>query len=328
MMDEQIMAKLYEPLPTYKRQGGGGMSYKYVKSSDVVDRMNKVFNGQWSTRVIKSEIIEDYALVHVTVTVTDVDNRLDYSHDGYGSSPVARFNSGPKEGKVIDIGNSYKSALSTAVRNACTRFGVGLFLDADHWTEDGTGGGTPASTGGGMPSRPSTAPYKESGDIPPTFPGSAAQTEAPDALPPTTPAPPAASAVPAVPTVPPVETAPPVVNVPTTLPPKVAAPEVEAKPPAMPKIPTPSNSMPKPPSTGGASAMSATNSGPASTITDVQMAALDALLNLRDVKYEDLAQAAFAENKLSLDNIPTKEMLDYKQAVAVISYGNHLYRKQ
>lgn len=321
-MDEQIMAKLYEPLPTYKRQGGGGMSYKYVKSSDVVDRMNKVFNGRWSTRVIKSEIIEDYALVHVTVTVTDVDNRLDYSHDGYGSSPVARFNSGLKEGKVIDIGNSYKSALSTAVRNACTRFGVGLFLDADHWSEDGTGGGTPASTGGGMPSMPSTAPYKESGDIPPTFPGSAATPAPPVEAP--TPAPPAVAEVPTPPVVAVPATPPPVAAAPTTTPP---VPEVEVKTQAMPKIPTP-NSMPTPPPSTGASAMSATNNGPTSTITDVQMAALDALLNLRDVKYGDLAKAAFAENKLSLDNIPAKESLDYKQAVAVISYGNHLYRKQ
>lgn len=329
MVDNDVMAQLYAPLEVRTRRGAGNQQFKYVSSSDVIDRMNKVFMGRWSTTVISSELVEDFVVVHVRVTVIDADNH-EFSHDGYGSSIVARFNSGQKAGKIVDIGNSYKSSLSTAIRSACTRFGVALYLDKDHWEEDtvGTSTNTP------------TTKYKESGDIPPTF--APPEVKAP-VVQKTTPEVKAAQTqeVPTVP-VPPVNTPvkeaiePPAQDV--VVPPVVEKQEVPVPPttattppstvPSVPKVKVPTDTaIPRPPSTGPVSTTT-TSDGPASNITDVQMAALEALLSLRDVKYEDLAKEAFEANKIPSDTIPAKESLDYKQAVAVISYGNHLYRKQ
>lgn len=322
MVDSSIMAQLYAPLEVRTRRGAGNQQFKYVASSDVIDRMNKVFMGSWNTTVISSEMIEDFILVHVRVSVLD-DGVNEFHHEGYGSSPVARFSSGQKQGKIIDVGNSYKSALSTAIRSACTRFGVALYLDKDHWESDNDSNSSNQST-----------TYKESGDIPPTFaPPEVKVTSVQETI--NEPViPPAQEA----PTAPPAKQSAPIQKVTTTdVPPVVKKQEVPVPPtttkpvsaaPSVPKVKVPiATAIPTPPSTGPVST-TISNNGPTSNITDVQMAALDALLNLRDIKYEDLAKEAFEANKIPSDTIPAKESLDYKQAVAVISYGNHLYRKQ
>jgi len=346
MVDDNVLKQLYERFELRTRKGVGNQQFKYIPSTDVIDRMNKVFKGRWSTRVLSSEIVEDSIVVRVTVEVAPND-RERFCHEGYGSSAVARFSSGPKEGKIIDIGNSYKSALSTAIRNACTRYGVGLYLEGDHWTDEEYNS---ADAGDATIMPPSLERYKESGDIPPTFaPPSLSRTEEEEeapvtestfTMPPTT----VFSSGPE--TAPPVkqEMAPPVVQLslserknkkPTAPPNTFPTPPVDLKEEqvpdqvkkvmdVMPKIPSPTSDssnipqMSTKPSYGG----------PVGGITDVQLAALDALLNLRGVKYEDLALAAFEANTMDTNNIPAMNQLTYKQAVALISYGNHLYRKQ
>lgn len=308
MVDNNVMAQLYAPFDLKVRQGVGNQKFKYVPSTDVIDRMNKVFMGKWNTIVLGTDIIEDFVLVRVQVSAI-VEDR-EYQHAGFGSAPIARYNSGQKAGKIIDVGNSYKSALSTAIRNACTKFGVGLYLEGEHWDDTE---GTSETVG----------QYKESGDMPQTIVPSMT-------APKTTQVPPlslSSTKIPPLPKQAPVEQPAPVEEAKAE--PVIPEVQLENKPapkPAFPKIPSPTAtsgmSAPKvPPS------MTAGSGGSVGRITDVQMAALDALLNLRDVKYEDLAKEAFEANGLSTDNIPAKENLDYKQAVSVISYGNHLYRK-
>jgi len=128
-MDERILSKLYEPFKLQERRGVGNKVFKYVPSEDIVDRMNKVFLGSWSTDVRKKEIIEDQILICVRVYVSDPIDGKEYWHDGYASHPIARYTSGMNNGKPIDIGNSFKSAMSKAIKTAVSKWGVALYLE-------------------------------------------------------------------------------------------------------------------------------------------------------------------------------------------------------
>jgi len=128
-MNKEVLEELERPFELKARRGVGGKIFKYVPSEDIVARMNKVFIGNWNTEVMSSEIIEDNVLVCVRVYVTDNTNNKVYYHDGYSSHPLTRYTSGINKDKIIDVGNSYKSAVSKAIKTACTRWGVGLYLE-------------------------------------------------------------------------------------------------------------------------------------------------------------------------------------------------------
>lgn len=127
-MHEDIQEKLEAPFRLKARKGLGGKTFKYIPAEDVVDRMNKVFEGNWDTEVRSTEIIEDNILMCVRVHITDKEGNS-YWHDGYASHQLARYSDGINKGKIIDVGNAYRSAMSKAIKTACTRWGVGLYLE-------------------------------------------------------------------------------------------------------------------------------------------------------------------------------------------------------
>ena len=61
-------------------------------------------------------------------------------------------------------------------------------------------------------------------------------------------------------------------------------------------------------------------------ISDVQRVALNGILSMRNINYEDLAKEAFEARGVDKP-IPPKENLSYEDAVIVIKYGNDKYRK-
>ena len=125
-MHEDILKELYKPFVLKARKGAGGKVFNYVPSDDIVDRMNTVFKGNWTTEVLEAKIIEDQVLIRVRVSA--MDEGVFYHHEGYASQPIARYTFGDNEGKVIDIGNSYKSAMSKAIKTAVAKWGVALYL--------------------------------------------------------------------------------------------------------------------------------------------------------------------------------------------------------
>ena len=131
-MHKDILEQLYKPFDLKARQGVGGKTFKYVPSDDIVDRMNKVFQGNWTTEVMEAKIIEDQILMRVRVTVTDPKNTDTennwFFQEGYASQPIARYTFGDKKDQSIDIGNSYKSAMSKAIKTAVAKWGVALYL--------------------------------------------------------------------------------------------------------------------------------------------------------------------------------------------------------
>lgn len=304
-MRKEILEELYKPFELKARPGQGNQTFKYVPSDDIVDRMNRVFMGNWSTEVIEKEVIEDQILIRVRVYATDPSNADSKMHwqEGYASQPIARFTQGPKSNKIIDIGNSYKSAMSKAIKTAVAKWGVGLYLEGGSDSEEsGTGSWGPPN----IPiSVPETKPVAQ--PTPPVV----------------------APVVPPVvaPVIPPVATP---VNIPSNAPFGIPmnTPIVDHKNTAAPlNIPTVFSdanvvvTQPNIPTGFNPPVGAVPTSVTVENLTDVQKAAIENIMSVHGKSFAELSSAALQRT----DNLPNApEALSYQDAVKLIQYGNNL----
>lgn len=348
-MRDEILKDLYKPFENLsERQGMGGMIFKYVPNKDIITRMNKVFKGCWSSHIMHKEVMEDQVLVEAQVTIKDPDSTETYTQTGFGSSPITRFTSGPKQGKIIELSNAYKGALSKAIANACKRWGVGLMEDYDDSATPAANPpvvGTPAQTVEKpkpaapvmptvvqtQPAPPVQEPVVETPPVQPVVQPTVVEKPPVREMPPI---PPIAASVPEPPKQEPAPT-PPVVESTTVVQPTVPLPNqtvgasvvVEQAPPE----PAPTPEMPKIPEPA-TDAIPPTPNLPfvqetLGDISNVQRVALNGILSMNNIKYEDLATEAFQARGINKP-VPPKEKLEYADAVIVIKYGNDKYRKR
>lgn len=304
-MDKTQFQNLLVPFEDVQTKPGKG-GYKYIASNDIIERMNTTFQGKWTTEIVQHDIVEDQIIVFARVSVTSADGGRLYYQDGVASHPLTRFTYGDNKGKPIDLGNSYTSAFSKAIKQACKKWGVALNIEEDEFGRSGVDGGQPTS-----PSSKSSAPKIPTVPVVPVVPV-VDTTE---------------TVIPTIPTIPkvPVSTLP---NTPTP---------IKEKAPVMPSVPSlPSTMVPTGP---------AKNPNFMGTIRDVdegedkispvQKAALQGILALKtagqpqeeiDAFYRKMATDAFAEKDIVKTSIPDIDNLDYDDAVIVVKYGNDLLR--
>ncbi len=116
---------LYTPFTEIdKRQGRGG-HYDYIKWRHVADRMNDVFDGRWSSKVVAETTTDTDVVVRIAVTVVDTVDSMSFTQEGYGGASI-------RSGE--EPGTAQKSAYSKALKDACRKWGVGLYLDGDNDT--------------------------------------------------------------------------------------------------------------------------------------------------------------------------------------------------
>lgn len=289
-MDKELLKKLYLPFTLKHRPGVGGIMFDFIPSEDVINRMNDVFDGKWSTRVLSQDVVEDYVLIRVKVSIKD--GYSDISHEGFGSSQIQRFSSGPKKDQLLDIGNAYKSAESKAIKNACTRFGVGLYLKEEDMpdlsidevpVEDKTINIEPTIKEIPEPTnKPKVEKVMTEAELPPFVYSS----------PPTVDQPPVENHV---------------VDNDISLPPFPGTESLEKNIPSV---------------------SSFSNTSEDRCVSDVQKAALNGILAIKKVPLKELLVSSFKNSNISIDSVPDSiEQLSYKQAVAVIKYGNGIYRR-
>lgn len=343
-MEETILKNLYETFDLKERKGQGGMVFRYVPNEDVINRMNKVFQGNWSTKVIDKDVVDDQVIIEVQVNIYDEASECEYTHTGFGSQQIMRYSSGPNAGKIIDIGNAYKGALAKGIVNACTRWGVGLFKERNPYEMDNVtmvADDTPAPKSVPVmspavpPAAAAPVPPKAVHVAPPTTGGGTTNIVPPStsAMPPAAVPPPSTAAAP----VPPINTSatpPPSVFESKTTAPAMPMPgstvsttlKIEQEKPAQP-LPnfTPPNTTPAPerptlPMSNGGGNLDAVG------ISDVQRVALNGILSMNNAKYDELAREAFDSKGMS-QAVPPKEQLSYEEAVVVIKYGNDKFRK-
>jgi hypothetical protein len=106
-----------------------GRSLTYIPISEVIARLNKVIGlGNWSSEIIsigRDATDLDWVVAHVRLTVT-LDG-VTISKDGVGGQQVKYT----KAGKVLDLGDEFKGAMSDALKKAAQQLGVGLYLARD-----------------------------------------------------------------------------------------------------------------------------------------------------------------------------------------------------
>jgi len=296
-MQKEILEALYEPFELKARQGVGGKTFKYVPSDDIVDRMNKVFMGDWSTEVVEKEVIDDQILIRVRVWAKDPrsEDALVHWQEGYASQPIARFTQGVKSGQIIDIGNSYKSAMSKAIKTAVAKWGVGLYLEKGSVNEENSGGSW------GPPNIPTSVPEVKPVEQPKIEqPPVAVPVAAPVAAPTNVP-----SGMPNIPFDTPAPAAP--QGVPGPAPIFTDDNVVVTQPNAAASFNPPVSSVP--------------DQGAVEKLTDVQKAAIENIMSVHNKTFAELASAALQRT----DNLPmAAELLNYQDAVKLIQYGNNL----
>jgi len=295
-MHENTLKALKAPFNLKSRPGTGGRNYKYVPSEDIVERMNTVFQGNWSTEVLESQVIEDNILVRVRVQAVapNSTDSMPFFHEGYASQSIARFTGGANSGKAIDIGNSYKSAMSKAIKVACSRWGVALNLE----DSDDTGSyKTGAPVGGMSGETPQQKPATKT-DIP-----SGPAVDLPFASSPTTavkeekPAPKKESA--------------PMMDTPFTGGSVVPQSDQVTTKPIVNTAP-PVDSIPV---SGGGDEL----------LTDVQKRAIQIKMDFFELTFEQLTQVALGR----ADNLPTSiDEVTYSDAVKMIQHVNNLSNKE
>lgn len=117
-MDQETLDKLYEDFVIEIKPGKG--SFKYVRTRHILDRMNKVFKGNWGTHIISHSEIGDEVLVLAAVYIYSDNGDILAQQQGFGSAK--KFNG-------VELGNTYKSATSKAIKSAVRNWGVALFLE-------------------------------------------------------------------------------------------------------------------------------------------------------------------------------------------------------
>jgi hypothetical protein len=325
-----IKDKLYASFSDVKSRRGRGGVYEYISWKDVADRMNEVFGIHWSSEVMYQDIVGNNVVVRVRVMITDPDNGKIQYQEGFG---------GAQNDQSAEAGNPFKAAYSKALKDACKKWGVALFIEE----EDGSAVSAPPAAPQNMNTPPPGFGGFETG-VPPRQDAVAApvtqvappapKEKEPDPavnsmpVPPgvaMTPPPGVAMNTPSIPTEAP--TAPPVQNFPVTPEPvQQPTPPVQESAPAGPPVPP---SVPTPPPVMRSQDLPMTNmGGTKSLISDVQRAALHSILQMQKISYEDLVTEAFQANGIVKNPIPQVDQLSYDEAVHVVKYGNDKFRKR
>jgi hypothetical protein len=110
-----------------KRPGRGGMTFNYVETGYIIDRLNKIFNYMWSFEVKEKTQNQSITQVQVLgrltgfiVIPTTPPIVQSIVKEQYGGSDVKKN----QTGTPIDIADDYKAASSDALKKCASMLGV------------------------------------------------------------------------------------------------------------------------------------------------------------------------------------------------------------
>lgn len=130
-MTIDLYTMLSEPFPREMERtvSKSGRNLTYIPISEVISRLNKVLGlDNWSFEIVsiqRDAIDTDWVVAHVRLTATI--NGVTITKDGVGGQQVKYT----KAGKVLDLGDEFKGAMSDALKKAAQQLGVGLYLARD-----------------------------------------------------------------------------------------------------------------------------------------------------------------------------------------------------
>jgi hypothetical protein len=297
-MNKEALEKLYAELPVSIKPGAG--NYKYVKTRHILDKLNEVFEGRWSSEIKSFEKIDNEILVWVRVSVVDEVGKTLCSQDGFGSAKL--FNK-------VDLGNIYKSAKSRAIKDAVRNWGLGLSFDSSGFNHE-----TITTETQNVPASFNNAQVPASNNMPATASAPAMPTETTTVG--STPFGPPGADTPPMPQAAPKEQEP----VSTGLP-SFNAPEVSAGPAnATQPLGSPPESNP-----GYANnSQPFTDNNELTKITHVQQIAIQSQLESKNKTFKDFATEAFTALGKDVSSLPEKiEDMSYTDAMTLASFASN-----
>lgn len=285
-----IKEQFYAPLEVRTRKGRGG-NFSFVAWQDVANRLNETLGISWSSKVKSSEIIGDNIIVRVKVSFINPETKEYCCQEGFGGAP---------NDERLEAGSSFKAAYSKALKDACKKWGLGLYLE----DEDQPSFNSPPTT---------TNPVVNKANIPPTA--------EPMLTPPVSESPAITEAS---------------VSIPTFQTQSVVTPSVQAQTIVVstPSVPTASFSTQIPPvpttspSVQNPFAVPEVDNTKPLGISDIQKVALGGIISSKGIVFKEIAKEAFATVSIVKDPFPSIDDLTYDEAVLIIKYGNDKFRKQ
>lgn len=290
-----IKDQFYVPLEVRSRRGRGG-EFNFVAWQDVANRLNDIFGINWSSELKTSEIVGSNIIVRVRITVRNPETNVDYWQEGFG---------GAVNDERLEAGSPFKAAYSKAIKDACKKWGLGLYLE----DEDKPSYNVTPGSGATNPVSDSKVPDLKVPVIPQAIPSK-------PKLPRTT-----TEAVPSF-AQPQREQLQNNVNTPPL-------PKKSVQSQGQPQKQTGSAVPPRVPPTQGKSVPSVVKSMDIdkTMISDVQKVALEGQLLSNSVTFIELAGEAFKANEVGRGVPKSKDDLTYDEAVLIIKYGNDKFRR-
>src|SRR5438876_11784631 len=118
-MNRELLEKPFSPDQIKQRKGLDGDVLDYIEGAAVIQRLNDVFNAEWTFEILDHHIYEREVVVLGKLTTQGI------AKCQFGKSKITRT----KESKTeVSIGDDLKAAATDGLKKCATLLGVGLHL--------------------------------------------------------------------------------------------------------------------------------------------------------------------------------------------------------
>ncbi len=103
------------------RPGPNGMQIKYVEVGYVINELNRGFGLFWEFQLKDKQVGDEQIWVQGALTIKDPKTGFSITKENFGGADIKKNN---KTGKVVDIANDLKSAVSDCIKKCASMFGI------------------------------------------------------------------------------------------------------------------------------------------------------------------------------------------------------------
>lgn len=103
------------------RPGAGGMPIKYVEIGYIINELNRAFGAFWEFKVIDKQVGKKQVWVQGQLTVKDFKTNFAITKETFGGADIKFRKS---DGRVVDIANDLKAAVSDCIKKCASMFGI------------------------------------------------------------------------------------------------------------------------------------------------------------------------------------------------------------
>jgi len=118
-MNRKLLEKPFPSEMIRQRKGSFGNTLDYIEGWAVIQRLNEVFDGDWSFDVVDHQILENEVIVIAKLIASGI------TKVQFGGSSITKNKT---TGDIVCISDDLKAAATDALKKAASLWGVGLHL--------------------------------------------------------------------------------------------------------------------------------------------------------------------------------------------------------